>query len=504
MHGLDIELRSLLRVLPVAHVSGGSAAAGLAHRHVDNIADRVQVGDDSLGDIDIGEIEHAAGEHSDLALGIVDLLLNGREDVAERHGGNAHQASALGHAGQEHGQMADEVGALGERLLCNRGDPQHGVEQLSVADRIQSEFVNGVGIGFVASLTELHDHLGDVEAAAADLFAASALQADVLDLVRTLLGDEEVGQDGSDTAGVDFGAGDVAAQKSEGRTYVKTCAAADAVVDLAEIGIRKDGAASGIIEDDRVEFFLFLGVGFFVRCDLGRARVHADIGCDALARAVTGKCFENIAGVGEALDELLDTEYIEMNIGQGADHTAVAFVGHGEDRTGLCHGDVGAGNAHFGMCELIAHDAAGCLDLLRDDGLVFDFCIFSEVFGDLLLVEVEGRHNHVDRCVAFKSNDELTEVGLLNQNAVVAQDMVHVNFFRRHGFGFNDGLDAFFFYEIADILHCLVGAVGMEDVAAPGCAVLCEFFDHLIDMLSRIALDFFDAVAGRLKIDACV
>ena len=99
VHCLDVELSGLLGVLAVTHEGSGSAAAGLTHRHVNNVADGVEVRNDSLGDVYISEVKQTSGEHSDPALGIVDLLLDGREDISERHGSNAHQASALCHAG---------------------------------------------------------------------------------------------------------------------------------------------------------------------------------------------------------------------------------------------------------------------------------------------------------------------------------------------------------------------------------------------------------------------
>ena len=52
-----------------------------------------------------------------------------------------------------------------------------------------------------------------METAAADFLAASALQADVLDLLRALLGYEEVGKDRPDTACIDITAVDMAAEQ---------------------------------------------------------------------------------------------------------------------------------------------------------------------------------------------------------------------------------------------------------------------------------------------------
>ena len=294
----------------------------------------------------------------------------------------------------------------------------------------------------------------------------------------------------------------MAAQQSECRTYVKTCAAADAVVDFPEIRIREDGAASRIVQNDCVEFFLGLLIGILVHGHLRSACVHGNIRSDTLARAIAGKGLKDVTGIGEALDELLDTEDIQMDLGQCTDHTAVAFVTHCENGARIGDSHVCAGNTHVSMDELVAHDLPGGLDLLGDDGLVLLFCILCEIVGDLLLVQMQGRHDHVDGSVALKSDDELAEVGLLYLYAVIAQDMVHVDFLRSHGFGLDDGLDTFFLYEITDILHSLFAALRVENMSAAGCAVLCEVIDHLIDVVCCIALNFFNAVTCRLEIDA--
>ena len=343
-----------------------------------------------------------------------------------------------------------------------------------------------------------------MQAAAADFFAASALQADVLDLVRSFLGNKEVGQKSSDTAGVDLGAVHVAALQGECGTYVQTCAAADAVEHLTEIGISQDRAASGIVHDDRVEILLALLVGLFIQSDFRSARVHGNIRCNALACAIAGQGPENVARICELIYEFLNTEDIQMHLRDRSDHTAVAFVGHGKDRSGLSYRDVGAGNTHVSVHEFLTHDPSCGLDFFRDDGLVFLFRIFCKVIGDLLFIQVKGRHNHMDRCVSFQSDDELAQVGLLYLYAVRAENLIHMDLFRAHGFGLDDCLDALFLYESTDILHRVFGAGGMVDMSAACGAVLGELLDHLIDVISCIVLDFPDLLSCAFKVHAFI
>ena len=193
-----------------------------------------------------------------------------------------------------------------------------------------------------------------------------------------------------------------------------------------------------------------------------------------------------------------------MDLGKRADHAAVSFVGHREDSSGLRDRYVRAGYAHVGMGEFVSHDFTGCLYLFRDDRLVLYLCVVSEQVRDLLFVQVQGGHDHVHGGVALERDDKFAQVGLLDQYAVVAQDLVHMNLFRRHRFGFHDGLNALLLNQIADEFDRLFSAGCVEDMSSARCAVLCELLDHLIDMIGGISLDPADLFAGLFKIHAFV
>ena len=87
------------------------------------------------------------------------------------------------------------------------------MEQFPVTHCIQCELIGRVRVFLGASLTQLHDHLRNVETAAADFLTASALQADILDLLRALLGYKEVRKDRADTACIYITAVNMTAQK---------------------------------------------------------------------------------------------------------------------------------------------------------------------------------------------------------------------------------------------------------------------------------------------------
>ena len=117
-------------------------------------------------------------------------------------------------------------------------------------------------------------------------------------------------KDRADTAGIDITAVDVAAEQRERGTYVKTCAAADAVVYLAEALVRKDLAPSGIVEDHAVELLRSLLIRLFIKRHFRSAGIQGQIRCQSLRRAVAGKRLEDIARIGKGVDKLLDAEYI--------------------------------------------------------------------------------------------------------------------------------------------------------------------------------------------------
>ena len=378
------------------------------------------------------------------------------------------------------------------------------MEQLPVRNSVQSEFLHRVRVLRLALFTQLHDEVRDRNVAAADFLASSALQADALDLLRSLFGDEEVAKKRSDTAGVDLGAVNVSAHQREGGTYVKTCAAADAVEDLAEVLVLQDRAASRVVQDHCVEFLLCLCVVFLVRDHLGGTGVHGNVGSDPLTRAVSRKGLEDRSRVLKGLDELLDTEDIEMDLRQGAHHAAVAFVGHREHGSRLGDRDVRAGDTHVRVNETVSHDASRGLHFFGNDGFILHLGVVREEIRHLLLVQMQRRHDHVDRRISLEGDDEFAEVRLLDQDAVVSQDLVEMDLLGSHGFGLHDGLDALFLHQVPDPLHRLFRAAGVEHDAAALFTVGGEFFDHLVDMIRGIGLDFPDLLPDLLKIDTRV
>lgn len=101
--------------------------------------------------------------------------------------------------------MTDHRLALCEWCLCNRCDTKHRMEQLTVADCIQCEFMNCIWMFFCILLTNLANHIGNLKAAAANFLTSSALETETLNLTCTAFINKEMGKHDTDTAGIYLG-----------------------------------------------------------------------------------------------------------------------------------------------------------------------------------------------------------------------------------------------------------------------------------------------------------
>ena len=328
--------------------------------------------------------------------------------------------------------MADHRLALRKRPLRHGCDAQHGMEQLAVGNRVQREFLDRVRMLLHALFAQLHNHFWDLQPTAANLLAAPALKADALDLLGTLAGDQEMGQQCADAAGINVRAINMPADQRKRRGDVQARAAADAVVNLAEFRLREDLTPPGVVQDHRVKVLFPFGIAFLVGRDLARAGIHGDIRGNPLAGAVTGQRLEDVARVRERFDQLFNPEDIQVDGRQRADHAPVALVGHGEDRTTLSNCNICTGNAHIGMDKALAHNLAGGFDLLRDNRLILFLRIAGEQVGDLFLVQMQRGHDHMHRRVALKRDNEFAEVGLLHLHTVRLQRLVEMDFLGSH------------------------------------------------------------------------
>ena len=397
--------------------------------------------------------------------------------------------------------MANHRLAFGNRALSDRCDAQHGMEQMAVGDRVEAELMNRVEAVFLSVLrAQLQDHAGDVEFAAADGVARAALETDILNFFTAFTAVEEGREQRADTAGVDAAAVYVAADEAEGRTYVEAGCAADAAENILIIGIVHDLAAFRRIEDDDVEALLLLRIVFRIRYDIRRARVEGQVRRQVLGRAVAGQDLEDIADIAHLGDEFFNAEDVHVAGRQGAYHTAVAFVAHGDDRARFGDGGVGAGYAHFSGQEFFTHDAAGRFNFLGNIGNFFFLRIGRKQVGYVFLGVVNGGHYHVGRRVAGDGVDEFAQVRFLRVNACGFKARVEVDFFRCHGFRFDDEFDVLFFCYLQRVVEGFLRRMGAEYDGAVGRSVLFEFVEQFVDVVAGVGFYFVHLFPQGFKV----
>ena len=494
--GLDVVGRVPGRHLVGAAVARRGAAAGLVIRedHLDPAL--VEDPDQGLAHFRVGEVDQAAGvEHGPFLEpgGLFDLP----DGVAQRLGGDGRQAAAVGEIGQEERQVADELGALGERLARHRGGTQHGVEQPPVVDhRVDGLVQHGQPLVLDQPAADLEDQAGDVDLGRAHVLAGAALDAQPLDLLGTLQVVVPGGEDGADAAGVHL-AEHVPADQPEDRADVQAGGAADALQGLLEHRVGRHLGALVVHEDDVQLFFAAVRVR-------GLAGDDGHVAGEHLGRGRARQGLEDGGDVGEAGHQLLDADDGHMHPGQGGHQAGVALVGDGEDGPGLGHGDVGAGDAHVRLQELPAQLLAGHLDQPRDVGGQALVHLLGEQVGDLLLGHVDGGHDHVRGGLAGQLDDPLAQVGFLHLEPGLLEEAVEMDLLAGHGLGLDHGADVVVAGHLEDVLAHPGRVVGTEHLGAVRLGVLLEQVGEFLEMVGGIGLALGDAAAQFLEVDTLV
>ncbi len=495
--GLDVLERDLLDALALAHHVERQAAAGLLHREIDGDLlglEDLAGGNEVLG---IDEVLGAAGKDGHTHDGVEHLRLVLREDVAEGLVGNGRQRLEVVLLHEHHRQVALELRAAGEGTLGLARELQEGVEHLPVGHDRVHEGAHGVLVVLVGdeAAADLAVEARQVDAAGANVlagFAAHAVLAEHLGLVLAVV---EVGQDEADGADVDV-AHLVAADEAEHGTDVGARAAAHASEDLVEERILGDLAAA-VVEEDHVHDLAALGRG-----GAGAGAAHpGHVGGQALGRAVAGQDLQGDHGVVDGAHQLVEADEHRVDAGHGLSHAGVAFVGHRGDGAVLGDGEVAAGHAHVGLDEFATQLDAGDLDQAVDVGILLHFGHLGEIVGDLVAAQVDGRHDHVGRCLVAQLDDVLAKVGLVDDEAVSLQLVVELGLFGSHRLGLHDALDVVL---LADVGNDLVGfgrVLGEVHVHAALFSLALELLVELVHVSGGFVLELGDGVDKALLVD---
>ena len=114
-------------------------------------------------------------------------------------------------------------------------------------------------------------------------------------------------------------------------------------------------------------------------------------------------------GVLQRGDHLLDAGQHDVHARQRIGQVGIAFVGHQHRRAGLGHQEVGPGQAHVGIEELLAQDMPRLghqvVALGQALGEAQLGVMLEESVGHLVLGEMDGRRNDVARRLVAKLDD---------------------------------------------------------------------------------------------------
>ena len=189
-----------------------------------------------------------------------------------------------------------------------------------------------------------------------------------------------------------------------------------------------------------------------------------------------------------------------MRFRKGCDHTAVAFIRHGNDCPRFSDSDVGTGNPHFSAEEFRTHDASGRLDFFRDDRFFRLFRIRFKEVGNVFFRIMNSRHNHVGRRITSDGVDEFAQVRFLSRNACFFIVLVEVHFFRCHGFRLNAKFDVVVFCQFQSIVHSFFRRMSDEYVSPVGFRILDEFGHDFVQMVTSIGFYFMDFLTKCFKV----
>jgi hypothetical protein len=181
---------------------------------------------------------------------------------------------------------------------------------------------------------------------------------------------------------------------------------------------------------------------------------------------------------------------------QGRAHVGVALVGADHHAAGLGDGEVHAGEPCPRLQEPAAKVVAGCLGQVgRVAGAAIGPQLLVEQLADLLLLEVDGRHDDVTGRLAAELDDALAEIGVGHLDAARLEVRIQVALLGQHRLGLDQPGHAALGQDAVDDGVVLGGVAGEPDLGAARPRVLLELLQvigqprqgGLLDARGRLA-----------------
>ncbi len=294
-------------------------------------------------------------------------------------------------------------------------------------------------------------------------------------------------QDAADRPRVDAAVG-VPADAAVDRAGVQAGAAADALQALAER--RRQHARPAVVQEDQVELLGPVALARPPRAG-DKRRIHTK----RLPRRPAGQELEEHRQVDQPRDHLLHAHQRDVDAGAGGGEPAVALVGHEHDRPRLGDGEVGAGDAHVRLPELLPQQPpADPGERRRVVGQLLAGVLRQEA-GDALARVVHRRGDQVRRPLAGDLDDELAEVGLGHLQPGGLQRGVEVDLLGRHRLRLHDALTAGLLRDLDDDAAGVLGRLRPVDAAAEAEDGGLELFEVAVEVGEGVLLDALGVVA---------
>ena len=203
----------------------------------------------------------------------------------------------------------------------------------------------------VEMLAQLHEHARDVDAHRAHVLARAAQRRGMGEVLDRAIPFQHGGEQDADGAGIRV-AVRVPADLPVHRADVETGAAAQTVEGLAQRP--RDLPDATVVHQDEVQL-----LGPLQLARPAGAAHQRRVGGQLLPGRAAGQDGEEDHEVGHAGDDLLHAHHRHVDAGQRGDHAAVALVGHEHDGAGVRDREVGPGDPHVGLQELLPQLARG-------------------------------------------------------------------------------------------------------------------------------------------------
>ena len=263
------------------------------------------------------------------------------------------------------------------------------------------------------------------------------------------------------------------------RTGVHTTAAADTLQQFPMVGISNPVAPAVIHQHD-----------MHVLC--GRTRLtemRSERGCRLTRTCPAEHTLEDRQTVVVG-NHLLQADGNNMQFRTRSGHIRISFIGTYHDIARFCYTEVRARHSRIGSKELVAQTQSCHISQVgRIMVSLFRSELFFKQLAHIVMVQVDGRHHDMTRCLSFQLDDAFTQIGLHHLNAMFLQIRIHLALLGEHRLTLHDLLHLILLEDAIDNLVELLGILRPVNNTSVLLGIGGELIQILIQMTDGVAFD---------------